>query len=109
MLYDVHTHIGIDTGFYLRGWWPYGATVQDLLQHMDANGIARGVVFPFCLPSAFDPYKYADTGEMSLLPGRVPFDRENPMLVQEVERIDSDKRLHILAMFDPSRRCAEQV
>jgi hypothetical protein len=40
-LYDVHTHIGLDQGFFLRGWWPYAATAQDLLERMDAHGIAR--------------------------------------------------------------------
>src|SRR5690606_23491813 len=39
--YDVHTHVGLDTAFYLSGWWPYAATVQELLEHMDASGIAR--------------------------------------------------------------------
>ena len=43
---DVHTHVGIDPGFYQRGWWPYASTAQDLLTHMDAAGIERAVCFP---------------------------------------------------------------
>src|SRR5438309_1268650 len=39
MFYDVHTHVGLEPGFYLRGWWPYAATATDLLAQMDANGI----------------------------------------------------------------------
>jgi hypothetical protein len=109
MLYDVHTHIGLDQGFLLRGWWPYAATAQDLLEAMDAHGTDRAVCFPFCLSSAYDPYAFADRQKIELLPGRVPYDRENPLLVQEVERIDTAKRLHVFAMFDPSRECSAQA
>jgi hypothetical protein len=108
-LYDVHTHVGLDTAFWLRGWWPYAATAQDLLGHMDANSIARAVCFPFTMPSAFDPYAFAGRDEMRLLPGRVPFDRENASLVREVERIDTEHRLLPFAMFDPLREVAAQL
>ena len=109
VIYDVHTHVGLDQGFFLRGWWPYAATAQNLLELMDANGIDRAVCFPFTLPSAFDPYAFASAGEIRLLEGRVPFDRENALLRTEIERVDSDKRLIQFAMFDPARRPAEQV
>jgi predicted TIM-barrel fold metal-dependent hydrolase len=109
MLYDVHTHVGLDLGFQLRGWWPYACTAQDLLTHMDANGIDRAVVFPFALPSAFDPYAFAERERVELLPQRVPFDMENTLLLQEIERIDTRGRLSMLAMFDPSRMIAEQL
>ena len=36
LLYDVHTHVGADQGFLLRGWWPYASTTTDLLgMHTD--------------------------------------------------------------------------
>jgi hypothetical protein len=108
-LFDVHTHVGLDTGFLLRGWWPYAATAQDLLERMDANGIRHAVCFPFTLPSAFDPYRFADARQIELLPGRFPFDRENPLLASELARVDSQKRLIQFAMFDPGRRVAEQL
>jgi predicted TIM-barrel fold metal-dependent hydrolase len=107
--YDVHTHVGLDQSFLLRGWWPYASTSADLLEKMDANGIAKAVCFPFGVPSAFDPYAFADDDQIKLLPGRVPFDRENIALLNEVDRIDKDGRLHVLAMFDPSRQVATQV
>lgn len=107
--YDVHTHVGLDFAFYLHGWWPYAATTQDLLGHMDANGIDRAVCFPFTLPSALDPYAYAESDRLEFLPGRVPFDRENEMLVRELERIDTDGRLFAFAFFDPARQVPEQV
>lgn len=107
--YDVHTHVGADYGFYLRGWWPYSSTAQDLLQHLDANGIDRAVCFPFTLPSAFDLTAFADSGRLELLPGRIPFDRENSLLVQEIERIDTDGRLLPFAFFDPARCVAQQL
>jgi predicted TIM-barrel fold metal-dependent hydrolase len=44
-----------------------------------------------------------------LLPGRVPFDRENENLLEEVRLIDAQKRLSVLAMFDPARETAGQV
>src|SRR4051812_37765348 len=109
MLFDVHTHVGCDLGFMLRGWWPYAATAQDLLQHMDANGVDRAVCFPFTLPSAFDSYAFADRGEIRLIDGRVPFDRENALLAEEIERLDTDHRLIQFAMFDPARGIPEQL
>ena len=109
-LYDVHTHIGIDTGFYLRGWWPYSATTQDLLDRMRNNRIDRAVCFPFTLAQRhFDPYAFAEHGEVKLLDGRFPFDRENALLADEISRVDSDKRLLQFAMFDPSRCVDQQV
>jgi len=108
-LYDVHTHVGLDQAFWLRGWWPYASTAQDLLRRMDANGITHAVCFSFTLPSAFDPYAFASHQEIKLLPGRIPFDRENFLLVQELERIDHEHRLLPLAMFDPSRLVNEQL
>ncbi len=108
-LYDVHTHIGIDVGFYLRRWWPYAASAADLLGQMDAAGIQRAVCFPFTLPSAFDPYAFADRNAVELLPGRHPFDRENALLSIEIARLDTEKRLMQLGMFDPARHVDAQV
>ena len=107
--YDVHTHVGLDSGFYLRGWWPYAATAADLLREMDAHGIDRAVCFPFTLPSAFDDQAFAAHGTVVLRPGRFPFDRENALLAQELERVDGDGRLLQFAMFDPSRQIEQQV
>ncbi len=108
-LFDVHTHVGLDQGFALRRWWPYSASAQDLLMAMQTNRIDRAVCFPFTLPSAFDPYAFADRGEVKLLPERVPFDRENGNLIEEVRLIDSQERLSVLAMFDPGREIPRQV
>src|SRR5688500_87888 len=108
MNYDVHTHIGLDTGFYLRGWWPYASTTAELLAQMDAHGIDRAVCFPFTLPSAFDPDAFAERNEIELRPERFPFDRENALLAREIERIDSGGRLVQFAMFDPSREIERQ-
>ncbi len=107
--YDVHTHVGLDFGFFLRGWWPYACTTQELLAHMDAHHIDRAVCFPFTLPSAFDAQAFAARGRIELLSGRVPFDRENGLLIQEVRRIDADRRLMPLAMFDPQREVEGQL
>ena len=96
--YDVHTHVGLDLGFLLRGWWPYAATARDLIERMDANGISRAVCFPFTLPSAFDPYAFAEQKRVELLPNRAPFDRENALLADELARVDSEKRLIQFAM-----------
>jgi predicted TIM-barrel fold metal-dependent hydrolase len=107
--YDVHTHIGLDTGFYLRGWWPYASTARDLLEQMDAHGIDRAVCFPFTLPSAFDVSAFASQNDVRLLPKRFPFDRENALLAQEIERVDPQRRLLQFAMFDPAREIDQQV
>src|SRR3954465_16065602 len=107
--YDVHTHVGADQGFFLRGWWPYASTASDLVTQMDANGIAKAVCFPFTLPSAFDPYAYADRNSVDLIAGRFPFDRENRLLAQEIERLGLGHRLLQFAMFDPAREVGRQV
>ncbi|HEY1686355.1 MAG TPA: amidohydrolase family protein [Tepidisphaeraceae bacterium] len=109
MLYDVHTHVGTDMGFFLRGWWPYAATSGDLLAMMDANGIDRAVVFPFTLPSAFDAEAYAADQGVKLRSGRFPFDKENPLLADELAMVDREKRLLQFAMFDPAREVAQQI
>jgi predicted TIM-barrel fold metal-dependent hydrolase len=109
MLYDVHTHVGLDTGFFLRGWWPYASTARDLLDRMGENRIGRAVCFPFTLPSAFDPYAFAKHDERKLIEGRFPFDLENALLADEIARVDTDKRLLQFAMFDPGRCVDEQV
>jgi predicted TIM-barrel fold metal-dependent hydrolase len=106
--YDVHTHLGLDLGFYLHGWWPYALTAQDLLTNMSRFGFDRAVCFPFTLPSAFDPYAYR-TDEMKLLPGRVPFDLENELLAWEVSQLAPDGQLLQLAMFDPVREVPAQL
>jgi predicted TIM-barrel fold metal-dependent hydrolase len=107
--YDVHTHVGLDPGFYLRGWWPYASTAADLLGQMDRYEIGRAVCFPFTLPSAFDPYAFAERDELALLPGRFPFDRENALLHQEIARLAAGDRLLQFAMFDPAREPAKQA
>lgn len=109
MIYDVHTHIGIDPGFYYRGWWPYASTVADLLLVMTRHGIDRAVCFPFCLGEAYDTEAFAQRHKIEMRPGRVPFERENAMLVQEVQRIDLEHRLLPFAMFDPNRDVKAQV
>lgn len=109
LTYDVHTHVGVDAGFFLRGWWPYASMTADLLLQMDAAGIDRAVCFPFTLPSAFDPYAFSQDNQIVPLPGRFPFDRENVLLAGEIERIDRDHRLLQFAMFDPSREIERQV
>jgi predicted TIM-barrel fold metal-dependent hydrolase len=108
-IYDVHTHVGCDYGFYLRGWWPYASTAADLLAQMDAYGVDRAVCFPFTLPSAFDTDAFVTAGEIALRPGRFPFDRENAVLAAEIQRIDGDERLLQFVMFDPSREIPQQV
>jgi len=109
MTYDVHTHIGLDAGFYYRGWWPYASTTQDLLNVMQAHGVDRAICFPYCLGDAYDTEAFAVRKELVHRAGRVPYERENALLVQEIERIDLDHRLQALAMFDPNREVAGQV
>ena len=108
-LYDVHTHIGLDAGSYLRRWWPYSASAAELIQHMDAHGITYAVCFPFTLPSAFDPYAFADRNSIELTHDRFPFDRENELLRVEIARLDPLKRLIQFGMFDPAREVGRQV
>ena len=109
---DCHTHVGLDLGFYLRGWWPYAATAGELLEHLDRHGLDRAVCFPFCLATAYDAeaFAHATPPAIRVRPGRFPYDRENPALVRECRRLDPDgSRLLPFAMFDPSRAVEPQV
>lgn len=108
-LFDVHTHVGLDVGFFLHGWSPYAATAQQLLDEMDRNGIQYAVCFPFTLPTAFDATKFARENRIELLPDRFPFDLENELLLREIERLDAEDRLFAFAMFDPGREIRRQL
>lgn len=108
-LFDVHTHVGLDAGFYLRGWSPYAASAQQLLDEMDRNGIQNAVCFPFTLPSGFDAMKFAQENRIELLAGRFPFDLENKLLLQEIERLGAGYRLRVFAMLDPGRAVEQQL
>lgn len=108
-LFDVHTHVGLDAGFLLRGWWPYAATGQQLLDEMDRNGIRYAVCFPFTLPTAFDPMKFARQNRVELLADRFPFDFENELLLKEVGLLGASDRLFVFAMFDPGREIDKQL
>ena len=108
-LFDVHTHVGLDVGFFLRGWSPYAATAQQLLDEMDRNGIQYAVCFPFTLPTAFDAMKFRGKTESTCSPGRFPFDLENELLLREVDRLGASDRLSVFAMFDPGRKVEQQL
>lgn len=108
LTFDTHTHVGMDGAFWSAGWWPYASTVQDQLQHMDATGIDRAVCFPFCTPTAFDYDQFKADRSLVLRDGRFPFDVENALMLQEIERLDRDRRLLPFGMFDPGRCIAEQ-
>ena len=111
-LCDCHTHVGLDLGFYLRGWWPYAATAGELLEQLDRHDLDRAVCFPFCLSSAYDPAAFADGPEpvIRLKPSRFPYDRENPALLRECHRLDpGGDRLLPFAMFDPARAVGPQL
>lgn len=106
---DAHTHIGVDSAFYLSGWLPYASSAQDLVEHLDRAGIDRAVCFPMPTPSAFDPGRFARDRNLELGPGRVPFDRENELLLGELERTGTHGRLLPFAMFDPGRHPSAQA
>ncbi|MEN3284576.1 MAG: hypothetical protein V7607_5716 [Solirubrobacteraceae bacterium] len=106
---DCHTHVGLDTAFYLSGWLPYASSAQDLLEHLGANGIDRAVCFPFCTPSAFDATAFARDRSLVLAPGRFPFDLENDALLTELDRLGAGDRLLPFAMFDPGREVDAQI
>ena len=106
---DVHTHCGVDFGFFLAQNWPYAATVDDLLERLDRYGIDKAVTFPFVLGAAFDPYAFANDGSRTLRDGRFPYDHENAALIHEIEKLGVRDRIMPLAMFDPARRVDAQV
>jgi predicted TIM-barrel fold metal-dependent hydrolase len=108
-LIDVHTHVGLDAGFLLRGWWPYAATGQQLLDEMDRNDIQYACCWSFTLPTAFDPLKFAKQDRVELLEDRFPFDFEAELLLKEVERLGASDRLFVFAMFDPGREVDRQL
>ena len=58
---------------------------------------------------AFDVDIFAAGQGIKLREGRFPFDRENPLLADELAMVDSKKRLLQFAMFDPAREVGKQV
>lgn len=107
--FDVHTHVGLDAAFMLRGWWPYAATAQNLVDEMDRANIGYACCWPFTLPTAFDPMAFAREKRIALLPGRFPFDLETELLLNEVERLGAADRLFVFGMFDPGREVEKQL
>jgi len=107
--YDVHTHVGLDLGFYLSGWWPYACTAQELVGYLDRAGLDRAICFPFCLPSAFDPHAFAASRSLKLFPDRIPFDVEGEALIREIKQLGLADRLLPFAMFDPARCVPQQL
>jgi len=106
---DCHTHVGVDASFYLAGWLPYAANAHDLLVHMADAGIDRAVCFPCPTPSAFDPWAFAERRELRRLPGKVPYAKENSVLISELAKVDIERQLLPFAMFDPGRDVEAQV
>ncbi len=110
---DCHTHVGIDEGAPLRGQFPYGLSVEDLLIRMDALGITHAISFP--ISSAFyDSRLAASTGAVRRdrrSPCRWPYEVENTQLLLEIYEVfpESAGRILPFAMVDPSRMVAEQA
>lgn len=65
---DCHTHIGVNVRNLKRKIYPIEQSADNLLEKMDANGVAKAIVFPFpyssILPS-MDKSRYYEPGRPS--------------------------------------------
>ncbi len=111
-LIDVHTHVGVDILFYLRGYFPYCQDWPTLLLKGETAGISRFVVFPAVSHLALNVAELRE-GRVTHEGGieSVPYALENRRLMIEIVR-RFPERAHAafpLWMIDPSRSQAAQV
>ena len=102
---DVHTHVGTDLLFYLRGHHPYALDWPTLLEVGGSLGIERFVVFPMPTHLGLNSHALRQGGITS--EGgweRVPYAFENRRMMTEITRDPSTAiRALPLWMFDPAR------
>jgi predicted TIM-barrel fold metal-dependent hydrolase len=107
---DVHTHVGISPRSYIDRGYPYCLSLEDLAIRMKALGISYSAVFPY------DSFYYALTRKAQKKVGvsnridRFPYETANQNLLNEVFEVFPQYADLFLpyAMFDPSRKQAEQ-
>ena len=113
MLYDCHTHVGIELGHWLTGAFPYAQTYPDLIRDLDAAGIDKVVVFPMVTHFAMD-LEAMHAGQVATSAtswSAFPYQFENSQLLHEIYELFDElaDRAEPLMMIDPSRHPAEQI
>lgn len=110
-LIDVHSHIGVEVGFYLRGFQPYGLDWPTLSGMSRRAGIRQVVVFP--MPTYLGSEALGTAGIIPRIDGisaGVPYAFENLRQARELGRFpDTGVRALPFWMVDPERACDEQV
>ena len=112
MKIDCHTHIGIETFFYLKRGFPYALDLLGLMRQAAGTGIDRWIVFPFT--------SYIGLDLLEMQAGRivfsgaldsVPFRFENRRLLEEVYRQHPENAGQVMPFLiaDPARLPEEQV
>lgn len=111
-LIDVHTHIGVDILFYLKGYYPYAQDWPTLVDRGRAFGLSRFVVFPMISNFSLSIAGMRD-GRFSLEGGleHVPYALENRRHMVELTRRFPEYAGAALPflIIDPSRRQSEQA
>ena len=115
-LIDVHNHLGVEMGAYLRGELPYGQSAQQLLDDGDRYGVSHFVVFPMVsnLSQQLPALRRAEVRPNQAGDGgleTVPYAWENRRMCHEVYRLLADRAVGVLpfAMFDPGRVVPAQI
>jgi len=111
---DVHSHIGIAIREAAQVHFPYCSSAEDLAYRLKANGVDFGVVFPVSPDLFYDLPTLIETGELrpAVLPiSRVPYERENRLLLTDVYRFCPEHSHRFLPFIsvDPGRLIAEQI
>lgn len=111
LLIDVHSHIGVEIAFYLRGFQPYGLDWPTLSGMSERGGIDRVVVFP--MPTYLGEAELgteAINAGIAGIPAGVPYAFENRRQAVELARFAGGAvRALPLWMVDPGRGVAGQV
>ncbi|HVF10319.1 MAG TPA: amidohydrolase family protein [Abditibacteriaceae bacterium] len=112
MIIDCHNHIGIELLMYLRGEFPYGQQLINLVSEGQVLGVTRWIVFPMVTNLALNisdlrAAKISTAGALE----RVPYAFENRRMLQEIYELFPEEGQSIIpfAMFDPLREPAAQV
>ncbi|MHC4884055.1 MAG: amidohydrolase family protein [Planctomycetota bacterium] len=109
---DCHTHVGIDVGAYTHFAYPYCMSVEDLGVRMKTTGVDYAVAFPFASSAYYEvtrEQQSAVTTTEAIC--RFPYEVENENLCREVTQVfpEYGERILPFAMFDPTRKAAEQA
>lgn len=105
-LFDVHNHLGVELGAYLRGEFPYGQSLFDLRENAERYGVSHLVVFPMVTHLAQGHFAHG----LVCSSEDVPYAFENRRMLEECTMFkEGAGHIYAFAMFDPAREVEAQI